>query len=229
MSHIPDQPRSAPLSARVVRPAYSRAEQVSDGVVHVIGVAAAVAAVPVLITLTAFWRGDVTAIVGISIYGGTFIAMLLCSALYNMLPAQRWTPVLRGLDHSAIYFKIAGTYTPFTLLSGWPGAYLLGGLWTAAIAGSSLRILAPERFRPVAIGLYLVMGWAGLFGGWALLQTLSPVVLSLIVIGGLIYTTGVVFYLTDRLPFHTTIWHVFVLVASFVFYAAVLTHVAQTS
>ncbi len=212
-----------------IRPDYSRAERLSDAVVHVLGLAVVLTAVPVLITRAAEWRGDVTAIVATAIYGGTFLAMILFSALYHMVPLERWKGVLKRLDHSAIYFKIAGTYTPFTLLSGGHGTALLTGLWGAAVAGSGLKILAPNRFRWLGLVLYLGMGWVGVVAGWAVFAELSGPVLWLVVAGGALYSIGVVFFLWEVLPFHNTIWHVFVLAASILFYAAVLMHLADTA
>lgn len=207
---------------------YTRAERISDAVIHVSGVVIVLIAVPTLITVTAFQRGDATALLAISVYGATLIAMILFSALYNMIASPGWGHVLKRLDHSAIYVKIAGTYTPFTLLSG-QGLWLLGLLWGAALTGVGLKLAAPDRFRPFAIALYLGMGWAGLLAGGSFFATLSTPVIALIVTGGLLYTAGVVFYLTERLPYHYTIWHVFVLVASLVFYAAVTLQVVQTA
>ncbi len=207
---------------------YSRAERISDAVIHVSGLVAVLIAVPALITVTFLLRGDFTALLAISVYGATLVAMILSSALYNMVAHPDWEGLLQRLDHSAIYAKIAGTYTPFTLLGG-HGTWLLAGLWGAALAGIGLKIAAPGRFRLAAVGLYLAMGWAGLFAGGAFLGTLSTPVIVLILTGGGLYTAGVVFYLLDRLPFHYTIWHVFVLAASLVFYAAVTLHVVQNA
>ncbi|MEZ5911703.1 MAG: hemolysin III family protein [Paracoccaceae bacterium] len=211
------------------RHAYSRAELVSDAVVHVSGVVAALIAVPVLITVTAFLRGDFTALFGISIYGATLLAMLGCSALFNMAGQARWRWLFQRLDHSAIYLKIAGTYTPFALLSGAGAGTLLAGIWGAALAGVGLKALSPVRFRTAALTLYLAMGWAGVFAGGTLLAELSPTVLALMVSGGVLYSAGVVFYLWERLPYHNTVWHVFVLAASGLFYAAILTRVVQST
>jgi len=214
-------PTSAP------RTAYSRAEILSDNVIHVSGLVIVLVSVPVLITLTAFLRGDFPALLAVSVYGATLVAMILCSALYNILRTNRWSWLLRRLDHSAIYAKIAGTYTPFTLLGGGQGYWLLAGLWGAALAGMGLKLASPTRFRGLGLALYLVMGWAGLLAGGAFLATLSCPVIALILTGGVIYTAGVVFYLYDRLPFHYTIWHGLVLTASMVFYAAVMVEVVQ--
>ncbi len=210
------------------RSAYSRSERLSDAVIHVAGLVICLAAVPVLITLAAFLRGDPTAILAVSVYGAALLAMILCSALYNMAPHPRWSRLLKRLDHSAIYLKIAGTYTPFTLLSG-HGLWLLAGLWGAAFAGVGLKLVSPDRFRPFTLALYLGMGWAGLAAGGGLLATLSGPVVMLIVTGGVVYTLGVAFYLWERLPFHYTIWHALVLAASGVFYAAVTLHLVQTA
>jgi len=210
------------------RQVYSKAEQISDAVVHVAGLMLVLMAVPVLIVLTALYRGDAASITGVSVYGGALIAMILFSALYNIGEtsgfgaAKEW--LLRRLDHSAIYLKIAGTYTPFILLSG-QGLTLMLGVWTAALAGIGLKIISPERFKWIALALYLGMGWAGLLVGGPMFAAMPTAVMVLMVVGGSLYTLGVVFYLWRRLPFHYTIWHVFVLAASFVFYSAVLVYV----
>lgn len=210
------------------RAGYSRAENLSDAVIHASGLTLALIAVPALIILTALLRGDLPAMLAITVYGLALIAMILFSALYNLVRAPAWQDLLRRLDHSAIYVKIAGTYTPFTVLSG-HGGWLLASLWAAALAGIGLKFLWPHRFRAAAIALYLGMGWAGLAAGGSLLAALPVPVAVLIVIGGLLYTAGVVFYLLERLPFHYTIWHLFVLAASFVFYAAVTVSVVDAA
>lgn len=217
------------MTATQRRTHYSRSEWLSDATVHVLGTVLAVMAVPVLITLTALLRPQPSALAGTIIYGATLIAMLLCSALYNMVGVPSWQGVLRRLDHSAIYIKIAGTYTAFVLLSGATEVPLVILLWTAALAGVALKVIAPDRFQWVGFGLYIGMGWAGIVVGWPLFATMSAPVLALIVAGGLIYTLGTLFYLRHRMPFHKTIWHIFVLTASGVFFAAVTTHLVLTA
>ncbi|OYX43557.1 MAG: Hly-III family protein [Rhodobacterales bacterium 32-67-9] len=210
------------------RTGYSRAERLSDGIIHVSGLALVLVAVPALIAVAAVLNDDLTALFAVSVYGLALVAMILFSALYNMIPHPGWSGLLKRLDHSAIYAKIAGTYTPFTLLGG-HGTWLLAGLWGAAIAGIGLKIAAPDRFRLLSVGLYLAMGWAGVFAGGTFIGTLSTPVFVLILTGGGLYSAGVIFYLLERLPFHYTIWHGFVLAASLVFYAAVTLHVVQTA
>lgn len=208
---------------------YTRAERLSDAAVHGVALVAALAAVPVLITLAVVWRGDTASVVGVSIYGVTLIAMILCSALYNGLASPAWGTVLQRLDHTAIYFKIAGTFTPFSLLSGGQGAWVLTGVWGAAFAGSGLRSFGGPRWKWVTFGLYLAMGWIGTVLGWPLMSELSAPVVMLIVTGGLLYTAGTVFLIWDQLPFHNTIWHLFVMTATAVFFSAIMLHLVQTS
>lgn len=210
-------------------PPYTRAERRSDAVVHVTGLAVVAVGVPVLMVLAILFRGDGAAILGITVYGLALFAMIGFSALYHMVQHARWTPIFRRLDHSAIYWKIAGTYTPFTLLSGGQGATLVAGLWAAALTGTGLRVFVPNRFKTLNMTLYPAMGWAGAIAGWSLFATLSPAVMTLIVTGGVLYTIGMMFFLWEKLPYHNTIWHIFVLVASVVFFAAVTTHVIQTA
>lgn len=209
-----------------IRPAYSRAERISDGVVHVIGVAFALIAVPSLVTATFFVHSEPSTLVGVSVYGITLVLMLTFSALYNMIESERWAGLLRRLDHSGIYVKIAGTYTPFLLLSGVQTTGFLIGLWSSATLGALLKMYNPHRFRWFGLALYLMMGWAIVWAGQSLLAELSQPVLFLIIAGGLAYTFGVMFFLLDWLPYHNTIWHVFVLAGSGLFFVAVALHIS---
>lgn len=206
------------------RPGYSRAEKRLDAIIHVVGVGAALLAVPLLIgaaLMRSIETGSGSFIVAVSIYGACLMAMLSASALFNLgiKPGLNW--LFQRLDHAAIYLKIAGTYTPFTLITG-QGLGLLAGLWGAAALGVALKLFSPVRFRFAALALYLGMGWAGVLILPALAQALPLATLVLMVLGGLVYTTGVLFYLWTRLPYHFAIWHIFVLVGSFLFYAAVM-------
>ncbi|WP_170564373.1 PAQR family membrane homeostasis protein TrhA [Ruegeria atlantica] len=209
-----------------IRPAYSQAERYSDGVVHIIGIAAAIVAVPFLIALTAQYRTEPVAVLGASIYGFTLLLMLSFSALYNMVESDRWGDLLQRLDHSGIYVKIAGTYTPFIMLSGVQMPGLLIGLWSSATLGSILKMIDPHRFRWFGLALYVGMGWAAVWAGQSLLTDLSQPVVVLMIAGGLVYTAGIAFYLSDWLPFHNTIWHAFVLTGSVLFFLAVSLRIA---
>lgn len=202
------------------RPPYTLPELRSDAAVHVAGLAVVLLGVPALIAVTAMVRAEGAALLGVGIYGAALAAMIAASAVYNMAGAEGRLWLWRRLDHSAIYLKIAGTYTPFTVLTG-QGAVLTVGLWVAAAVGVALKLLSPERFRWLSLALYLGMGWAGVVAGQAMIAALPGHVIALMLTGGILYTVGVAFYLWKSLPFHNTIWHVFVLVASLFFYAAV--------
>ena len=206
------------LSPRVK---YSRAEYVSDLFVHLAGVLAVAAAVPARVLLASPLDGSSGHAAAALVYGVCFAAMIACSALYNVFPHPDWVWLFKRLDHSAIYLKIAGTYTAFVLIAG-QGFALALGLWAAAATGISLKLIAPHRWRGVSIALYLAMGWSAVVLGWSIFAVLPGPVILLVGLGGVLYTVGVVFHLWNRLPFHNTIWHVFVLAASFTIYAGVV-------
>ena len=208
---------------------YSSAERLSDAVVHLLGIVAALIAVPVLITLSVVLRGDAPAVASTTLYGVALVTMLVFSALFHLTTRPRLRRIFRSLDHTAILCLIAATYTPYVLLSGADAQGLLVTLWAAALSGAALRAFAPDRLKLAAIALALGMGWAGLIGGGALFALLSTPVMVLITVGGLLYTVGVGFCVWERLPFHYTIWHVCVLAASAVFYAAITVQLVQSA
>lgn len=201
--------------------AYSRAEYLSDAVVHGLGIGGALVAGPVLITLAAVWVGDPTLVGSLAIYTITLLAMWVCSALYNLVQSEDLTPRFRRFDQSAIYFKIAGTYTPFiALASGSVGFF--AGIWTVALAGASVILFSKRSYIWLAILLYLSLGWAGAVAGGPLLSGITPLAVSLLIVGGLTYSLGIVFLIWHRLPFHNTIWHICVLAGTATCYAAIV-------
>ncbi|MEM9062018.1 MAG: hemolysin III family protein [Pseudomonadota bacterium] len=213
------------------RRAPARAEQIADAVVHIVGVATVMLAAPVLVTLAAVWRDEPAVIAAISIYAATLLIMILSSASYNLasmrLPGGRLLEVLRRIDHSAIYVKIAGTYTPFAVIAGGPfGRWLLVGVWAGAILGTLGKLFAPHRWERLSIALYLALGWAFIIAAGPISAALTTATLVLIIVGGCLYSVGVVFHVWDKLPYQNAIWHVFVLVASLVFYSAMIVEVA---
>lgn len=222
-----DHSTARPPSGIDDRP-YSRPERVSDALVHLAALILALGAVPVLITLTAVWRGDAWRIAGVSLYGTTLIVMLIASLAYNHLPRPEWRRMLQRLDQSAIYLKIAGTYTPFALLSG-AGGTLLAVIWSVALLATAGTFVLPKRPMAVGVGICLAMGWAVVIGGRDLLAVMSTPVVVLMIVGGSLYSLGTLFLMLERLRFHNTIWHVFVVAASTVFYVAIFLHAAQTA
>lgn len=202
---------------------YDFYELLADGLVHGIGVALALVGVTALIFHTAMQAGP-TEVAVAAIYGGGLILALSASFTYNMMPHSTLKWHLRRLDHSAIFLLIAATYTPFLhKASADPIALaLLIGLWVTALCGIALKCLLPGRYDRLAILLYLLMGWSGLVAFRPIANHLPPASMLLIVIGGCIYTAGVVFHVWERLRFQNAIWHGFVVTAAATHYVAVL-------
>lgn len=202
-------------------PAYSRAERIADGSVHATGVILAVTGAVLLLVMAS---GHVSGglIAALSVYAAALIATFTASACYHMTPWEAARPVLRRIDHAAIYLKIAGTYTPLVVLIGTGFGYaVLGLVWGLAILGAVVKVFfwrAPGRLAPA---LYLLLGWLSLALIWPLAQTLPPMGLGLVVAGGLLYSAGVIFFCWESLRYSNAIWHVFVLVASGCFFGAI--------
>lgn len=206
---------------------YARAEYISDAIVHASGIAAALIGGPILIAMAALWIGEAGVVTAVAVYFATGVAMWSASAAYNLVQRPAWVDRLRRMDQSAIYLKIAGTYTPLAALAAGQAGFL-AGIWTVAALGAAL-ILFTSRFGWLAIPLYLGLGWAGAVWGGPLVSGLSPLGFWLLVAGGLIYSSGIAFLLWERLPFHNTIWHVFVLLGSLACYAAIAAELWERS
>jgi len=200
---------------------YSRAEYISDAAIHIWGLSAALIAAPALILVAAAWVGDGNVTAAIAIYAICMVAMLTCSALYNMVPVPGWKDRLRRLDQSAIFLKIAGTYTPIVALTGAQAGGLLAGVWATSLVGASLIVFGPLWLKPMGTVAYVGLGWAGAIWGGPLASLLGPASFALLLTGGILYTVGVLFLLWERLPHHNTIWHVFVLAATSLLYGAI--------
>ncbi len=203
-------------------PVYARAERIADGVIHALGMIFALTGAVLLIVYAAFNGTSGGTIAAVAVYAGALIATFTASAIYHMTPWDRARPVLRRIDHAAIYLKIAGTYTPLVLLIGTGFAYVVLGLvWVLALAGAAAKLFFwsnPGRLGP---WLYLVLGWLSVALVWPLVQTLPAVASALIVLGGLLYSAGVIFFSWEKLKFSNAIWHGFVLAASACFFAAI--------
>lgn len=206
-----------------VRWNYDRHEILADGVVHAIGVGLGLIAATALV-LTACFFATAADIAAVSVYAAGLVMMLALSATYNLFPVSRWKWILRRFDHSAIYVLIAATYTPFIahMKMSVTSVALMAGVWIVAAAGIVLKLFFPGRFDRLAIVLYLAMGWSGVMVYDVIADALPSLTLWLIAIGGLLYSSGVIFHVWERLRFHNAIWHGFVLLAASCHYAAVL-------
>jgi hemolysin III len=204
---------------------YSASEEIASSVIHGIGIVLSIAGLAVLAAYAAP-VGDVRHIASVGVYGTTLILLYTASTLYHGVPVERAKPLLRQLDHAAIFLLIAGTYTPFTLitLNGPWGWSLFAIVWAIALLGVVLVVRRVEK-RGLVISLYVGLGWIGLVALGPLVRNLPPGGLWLLFGGGVCYTLGVPFYLSKRLPFNHALWHLFVLAGSILQFFAVLFYV----
>jgi hemolysin III len=202
---------------------YDRIELIADGVVHAVGILFGLIAATVLVVLTAVYASALS-IVAVSIYVAGLLSMLVLSATYNLWPVSRTKWVLRRFDHSAIYVLIAATYTPFILelKDSVFAIVLLAGVWCVAIFGIVLKLGWPGRFDKISTGLYLALGWSGAMLYDSGLTSLPKLALWLVLIGGGLYSLGVIFHSWRRLRFQNVIWHCFVLLGAACHYTAVM-------
>jgi hemolysin III len=204
-------------------PVYTKGELIADGTLHVIGVTASLIAAASL-TLLAAGELPPHASASVLIYSVGLLAVFGCSAAYHLVTRPRLKALLRRCDHAAIYVKIAATYTPFAAvkMGGIAGMALLGTVWGIAAIGVFTRLALPGQYVRTAYVLYLAQGWACLAALKPLLQAVPETAMTLLVLGGVLYTAGVAFHLWQRLPYHNAIWHAFVLAASACHFAAVV-------
>lgn len=197
-----------------------RTNDITSGVLHLVGVTIAIAVLVVLLVFGAK-RGEAWHVVGYSIYGAGLILLYLASASYHLVPSsmERLKIILLRLDHAMIYILIAATYTPITFLAlfgGWRWS-IFGIIWGFAFVGVAIKLLA-YRLNPIAsVALYIIMGWLIVIAFSPLLKSINTATLWLLLSGGLSYTIGVVFFALERIvpkrkyfSMHE-IFHVFVL------------------
>ncbi len=207
----------------------SRGEEVANGVTHALGAVLSLVGLVVL-ALSAIRGGHARSIVACLVFGAALVFLFSVSTLYHSVDSGRLRAkaMLRVLDHSAIFLLIAGTYTPFTVVSlgGAWGWSLFAVVWGLAVVGIALRLVLRHRPTTLFMALYLAMGWSVLVAEKPLVAALVPGGIALLAAGGAAYTVGVVFYLWHRLPYGHAIWHGFVLAGSACHFAAVLLYVA---
>ena len=207
-------------------PRYVFGDELASSVIHGIGIALSIAGLATLVAFSALY-GDARAVVASAVFGTTLILCYTASTLYHSIPGVLAKRVLRTFDHIAIFLLIAGTYTPFTLIA-LPGAWgwgLFCAIWGLALMGSALELGLLKRYRRLAVLMYVAMGWVGLIAFKPLSELLQVGGMVLLIAGGVAYTLGVPFYLWRKLPYHHSVWHVFVLAGSVLHYLAVLFYV----
>lgn len=193
-----------------------------NAVTHGVGAAMAVLATTALVVLASL-RDGAWSIVGVSVFGTTLIALYTSSTLYHAARRPVVKARLKVLDHASIYLLIAGTYTPFTLVTlrgGW-GWSLFGIIWGLAVTGVVFKLLWTGRFPRLSTALYIAMGWLVIIAIVPLVHALSAPTLALLFAGGVAYTAGTLFYHSHRIPYSHAVWHLFVLTGSLLHVAAV--------
>lgn len=203
---------------------YHSGEEIANSITHGVGALLSVAGLMLMLAATG---DDATRIVSSIVYGSSLILLFLLSTLYHSFRHHSVKAVFRMLDHSAIYLLIAGTYTPFLLISlkGAWGYSLMAVIWGLALFGVVFKVCYRERFPRVSLITYLLMGWLVVIAGAQMIASVPVGGLVLLAVGGLTYTAGVIFYVWDRMPYNHAIWHLFVLAGSICHFFAIYGYV----
>lgn len=201
------------------------AAKCADLVVHVVGLTLALVGGVVLLTV-AVRAGSISQVVGVSIYAAGLVAMLAFSTAYNFAKPQ-YRPLLRRLDHAGIFLMIAGSYTPFTtqaLTGGWAWGMTIA-VWSIAGLGALGKLFLPKVDRKFWVAVYLALGWLVVVALKPMIDALAWYALLLLAAGGLLYSTGVIFYVNKQLKFARAIWHGHVVAGAVAHWVAILTGV----
>ena len=204
---------------------YSFAEELVNAITHGIGAILSVVALTLMIIVA----NNSIALTSAIVYGSSMILLFLASTLYHAITHTPTKQVMKILDHCAIYLLIAGTYTPFMLISlqGTWGYTLLSVVWVLAAIGIYFKIVFKHRFKKISLITYLGMGWLVIIAMPEMITKIASGGLVLIASGGVAYTFGAVFYSIKKIPFNHAIWHVFVLVGSVCHFLAVYLYVIK--
>ena len=219
MTESKEKETKIPLNKR-----YTLGEEIFNSVSHGVGALLAIAGTVVLIVMTALYS-DPWGVVSSAVYGGALIILYTMSTLYHAITNEKAKRVMRVMDHVTIFLLIAGTYTPITLvtLRGTLGWVLFGFIWGAAALGIVLNAIDLERFRKISVVCYIIMGWAIIAAIVPLINSLPTISLVFLLIGGVLYSVGVIFYAIKKIKYFHSIWHLFTIGGSVFHYVAILT------
>lgn len=200
----------------------SAGEEVINSITHGIGALLSIAAMVILI-MVASRNGDIWHLVSFSIYGSSLILLYLSSTLYHSFSNPKIKSLFARFDHISIFLLIAGTYTPILLTSirGVWGWSLFAIIWAMAIVGAVIRSIYLHRFRKLMVAVYLVMGWMAVVAAKQIYQSLPATSLLFLLLGGVAYSIGVIFYMWRNLKYAHGIWHIFVLAGSILHFFAI--------
>lgn len=212
---------------RLIAQGYSLAEEIANSISHGLGCVFGIVGLVLLLTQAVEMQANITAITSYSLYGGSMILLFLASTLYHAIPHQRAKYWLKKFDHCAIYLLIAGTYTPFLLvgLQSPLAQGLMVVIWSLALAGIIFKLTIAHRFKVLSLVTYLSMGWLSLVVIYQLATKLSVGGVWLLAAGGIVYSLGVIFYVSRRIPYNHAIWHGFVLGGSVLHFCAIYFYV----
>ena len=204
----------------------SLGEEIANATTHGLGAALSIAGLTILVVLATL-NGDAIHIVSLAIYGSTLVLLYLASTIYHAIQHSRAKAVLNVLDHAAIFLLIAGTYTPFTLISmgGVLGWTLFVIVWALAVAGVLFKVFNRSHSERVPLPIYLAMGWLIIIAAGELLGAVGVGGTIWLLVGGLFYSFGVIFFVWERLPYNHTVWHLFVMAGSACHFTAVAVYV----
>lgn len=194
---------------------FSKGEEIANAITHGIGALLSIVALVFLIVFASI-HGTAWHIVSFTIFGVTMFLLYFSSTMVHALPTGKAKDLFEILDHSAIYFFIAGSYTPFTfiVIQGTLGWTLFGIVWGLAIGGTIFKSFFVKKYVFTSTILYVVMGWLVVIGWNAIVENLNPTGMFLFVAGGILYTCGAVFYVWRGFKYHHAIWHLFVIAGS---------------
>jgi hemolysin III len=204
---------------------FSKGEEIANSVTHGIGALLSIAALVILIVFSSIY-GTAWHIVSFTIFGSTMVLMYMSSTLLHAFPeGSKVKDIFEIFDHSSIYFFIAGTYTPFMFVAvkGWLGWTIFGIVWGVAIGGTVFKSFFVKKFLFTSTALYVFMGWLIVFAWKPLSHSLEPLGLHYLVIGGLLYTVGSIFYIWRGFKYHHALWHLFVIAGSIMHFFSVMT------
>jgi len=207
--------------------AQSLGEEIANSVSHGVGLLAALAAFPVLVG-AALQRGGALGIAGASVFATSVVLLYMTSTLFHAFPQSRTKRVFQVLDHAAIYFLIAGTYTPFTLgvLQGTWGWTLFGLVWGMALAGTALKVFGGIRYNTLSTLVYLAMGWLVVIAADVVWARVPGWGIFWLFAGGIAYTAGAAFFLAERVRYFHFVWHLFVIAGTACHFVAVFWYAA---
>lgn len=191
---------------------FSKGEEIANAITHGVGALLSIVALVVLIVFS-YLYGNVWHIVSFTLFGSTMVLLYISSTLVHSFPQGKAKYVFEIFDHSSIYFFIAGSYTPFLLVivKGWVGWTILVIIWGLSIGGTVFKSFFVRKYLFTSTFIYLLMGWSILFIWKPVTQLLSYNGLVLLVMGGIFYTVGAIFYVWRGFKYHHMVWHIFVL------------------